>query len=346
MITLKKNQKIFRLIIALFVLFVALPLSGCGANSLVKGPLQSSNEGDGGVVRLQDSQQNFLNIPVRLHSSGLSLEESDVETTSFNMNLDGCKSETSENITGSFALIPRGDSGCLVKLVSFDYNQNTYKTKDPFKNWLANDSSQFVNTEDPQDLINVKVQNQLTQSQVSPQDHVRYAFSLVSDSNTSTLSVGVTGQEAPAFVLSTENDPPDTGSLPSVIFKGIDANGAGLFVFNLYCKAPIVDALCGESANDSAALSLSEIRYKLVADTFGAAEGVQMTAAELESIMSSGTSAITLNSDLLTDNNGGFKTAVLTGPGTLSTTPHMVLVLTGGTSYSYFPLVVQTLSNE
>lgn len=277
---------------------------------------------------------------------------------SYVMTLSGCQSGLSGTVTTSTVKVYVGDSNCVLKLSSFVYNGNTYtpKLNLGFTTWLANDTSTFANTNNANDIFYVKVNSQLTQSLVSSNDTVSYSFwqaiagSAQTVANTSLSqanNVSVSGQEAPNFVLSTNGSPAATGTLAPLVFSGVNSSGAPLMVFNLYCAVAMGNTgNCGLSTNDAGAIPLSMITYKLVEDTYGVNTGTALTTTQLGTIMSSGTSTINTSTDVLSDNNKGFKTSTLTGPGPLHSKPNMILILSDGTSYTYFSVQYQVISNN
>lgn len=286
-------------------------------------------------------------------SSGLEL----VAATSYSMSLAGCSSALTGTVTASTVKVIVGDSNCLLKLSSFVTSGNTYvpKTGSGFTTWLAGDTATFVNQSNANDLYAVKVVSQLTQAQVSSSDVVSYSFyqanagasqsvaqSLVSQAQ----SVGMSGEEAPNYVLSTNGSPASTGSVAPMVFSGVNSSGAGQFVFNLYCAVAMgTSGKCGVSTSDTGALTQTSIKYKLISDSYGVSTGSTLSLTQLGTIMASGTTTVT-SANALTDNNKGFATATLTGPGPLSSNPNMILILTGGNSYTYFSIQVSGVSNN
>jgi hypothetical protein len=318
---------------------------------------------NGGEMPATDPNRETYEIPISFmpdysSSYGLELAASATAAASYVMNLSGCKSGLSGNVTTSTVKLYVGDSGCLIKLSSFVFNGNTYvpKTNFGFSTWLATDVGTFVNQSNASDVFSVKVLSQLTQSLVSSSDVVGYSFyqtikgaaQTVGQSITSqSQSLAVSGMEAPNFVLSTNGNPSSTGSVAPVVFSGVDSNGYPQMVFNLYCAYAMgTSGACGLSSSDTGAIPLSAITYKLVGDSYGVNTGTSLTATQLASIMSSGTSTINTSTDVLSDNNKGFKTSTLTGPGVLQSNPNLLLVLSDGNSYTYFSVQVSVISNN
>jgi len=301
-------------------------------------------------LKLTDNNSNSLGLV----GGGLDL----VSATSYNMALAGCGSSLTGTVTSTSVKVYSGDKSCLLKLNSFVYNTNTYipKTGSTFTTWLANDTATFVNQSNANDTFLVKVNNQFTQSGVSSGDTVAYGFyqenagatqTLNSSAFTQSQSVAMSGTEAPNFVLSTNGSPAATGSVAPMVFSGLNTSGAGQFVFNLYCSYAMgTTGSCALSSSDTGAIPLTSITYKLVGDTYGVSTGTVLTISQLQTIMSSGTSSINTSTDVLSDNNKGFKTSTLTGPGPIGSNPNMILVLSSGASFTYFSIQLQGVSNN
>lgn len=280
------------------------------------------------------------------------------DASSFVMKLSGCRSGLSGTITTETFKIYEGDRDCKVKLESFVFAGSTYIPKQGFNfsTWLASDLSTFVNVSNDSDEFFVKVTSQLTQEQAQSDDSIGYSFyqavqgeqeniaqATVSQAN----NIAVSGYESPNYVLSTNGSPPSTGTLAPVEFYGVDENGSGLFEFNLYCARQMDGERCGLTANDEGAVAYNEIEYKLIKDTYDLYTGEgELTIDQLDEIMSSGTSTIDGDEDPLRDNNKGFKTQTLAGPGPVHATPNMVLILSNTASYTYFSVVLDSLENE
>ena len=353
------------LFIAFGILACSIFLSECGQQGGVAPQPQGPN-----VVEIPVSFQ--VDPTLAIAASALKLTENKtgdnalglfyglelVAATSYSMSLASCTSTLTGTVTTSSVKVYIGDKSCLLKLSSFIYNTNTYvpKSGSGFTTWLANDTATFVNQSNANDLFLVKVNNQLTQAGVATDDTVSYGFyqevtgatqSIGSSSLTQSQSVAVGGTEAPNFVLSTNGSPASTGSVAPFIFSGLNSSGAGQFVFNLYCSYAMGSSgNCGLSGSDAGALALSSITYKLVGDSYNVSTGTVLTIAQLQNIMASGTSSINLSTDILSDNNKGFKTSTLTGPGAIASNPNMILVLSSGPSYTYFSIQLQGVSNN
>jgi len=327
-------------------------LSACGAKS-------------GGEMPATDPNKETVDIPISFmpdtygaSETGLALAASATAASSYVMNLSGCKSGLSGNITTSTVKLYVGDSSCIIKLSSFLYNGNTYlpKTSFGFSTWLASDVATFVNQSNASDIFSVKVLSQLTQSLISSSDVVGYSFyqtisgatqSVAQSITSQSQSLAVSGMEAPNFVLSTNGSPAATGSVAPVVFSGVDSNGYPQLVFKLYCSYAMGSSgACGLSSSDTGAIPLTAITYKLVGDSYGVNTGTSLTSTQLASIMSSGTSTINTSTDVLSDNNKGFKTSTLVGPGPLQTNPNLILVLSDGNSYTYFSVQFSVISNN
>jgi len=247
------------------------------------------------------------------------------------------------------------DTGCLAKLTSFVLHGVTYNQTNSgavaFSSWTAGSSATFANSSGG--LAYVRVVSQLS-SPIVTSDVVSYNFTFISAgtnsasitvSNTQTLYVA--GQDAPNFSIGSGN----------ITFDSINGSGAGLFTFSLTCvngpmltgANPSYHSLCPTVASGSVGVDIGvNFTYKLIADPNN---NGTLTLAQAQSAFSSGDTAPTLATDILSGNTG-FKTISLAGPGAISSNPKMILVLqqknnnaayTSNTAYSSFQYFAITL---
>jgi len=367
---LHEKTRALGVLLSASIVFSACGQQGGGTSSMNA----ASSQQEGESISVPVSFQSDPSLALALAAPSLGLVEGQASTdktplnvfygleltaaVSYSMSLTGCKSALTGTVTTSAVKVFVGDSSCLVKLSSFNYNGNTYNPKSGagFTTWLANDLATFVNSGNANDTFVVKVNNQLTQAGVVSGDTVSYGFYQLNTGAAQAVgptllsqaqSVSVSGDEAPNFIFSTNGSPVATGSVAPVVFNGVNSSGAGQFVFNLYCSSAMgATGKCGLSSSDTGAVPLTSIAYKLIADTYSVNSGTALTVAQLQTIMASGTSTINTSTDVLSDNNKGFKTSTLVGPGAINSYPNMILVLSNGTSYTYFSIQIQTVSNN
>jgi hypothetical protein len=290
-------------------------------------------------------QREQIQVSISLqdrNNAGLQL----TDAASFRMALDGCASGLAyPEITTATIAVYKDDTGCKVKLLSFVLNGVNWvpSVEGPFSTWATGDTAQFVNQADSSMTSKVVLQSQLNDP-ISGSESVAYAFtqSLAGGDGaigTNSVAAGhglsVSGQDAPQFTLK------------AISWAGMSPAGAGQFVFTLECLV----AVSGEGASElCSGLSLNDIKYKLVKDTYGGtlslAQAAEIFAAGGENTIAAG-DRLALGAGGTT--NGGFVTAsgdaVLTGPQQMHANPNMLLVVqAANVSYRYFNIDVSTLS--
>lgn len=326
----------------------------CGNSSTKKGKELSTEISGLGLVDVpvSFSQSQGLGLTYENYPSrGLFL----ADAASFVMKLEGCKSGFTSTITSSSFKVYKGDRNCLVKLESFQFVGKTYTPSKElaFTSWLTSDTAKFVNIENSEDIFFVTVNSQLTQESATEQDTISYSFYQAKSGEGYQASIGqsnqasVTGYAAPNYTFSTEGDPAETGVLAPVLFNGINENGGGLFIFNMYCKSKILDTECPN--NDSSmegAVPYADIQYKLIDDTYDVKSGATISISDLDDIMSSDVHDIDVDNHQIVDNNRGFKTVVMDGPDRIHENPDMIFILKNGLSYTYFSVSIALVDNS
>ena len=295
------------------------------------------------------SDDDLVTIPVALAESSSAISLLLAPATDYDMTVDGCASgltTTANELTPSLEVY-KFDRGCLAKLTAFTSGGITYvpSSGDPFTTWLAGDTATFEDQSDPTTTIAVKVDSQL-EDPIAGTETVAYSFSEIeagADENIASSVVGqsqtlsVSGQVAPDFNIATNG----------VNFVGITATGAGEFEFKFECASAQTGT--GLTA-DCAGVTMSDLTYKLVEDTFGGT----LTTAEAAALFPAGESSLLAAEvyDAGTNGltNGGFTTklgtgSALVGPDAMHDNPNMILILQAAdTSYKYFNIDVSTLS--
>jgi hypothetical protein len=170
------------------------------------------------------------------------------------------------------------------------------------------------------------------------------------------LILSVEGNDAPNFAIKAGN----------ATFEGL-LGGAGLFKFKLTCNSGVMTVGANPSYNSFCPTVLSEgtlahgasgvdvgspnnFHYKLIVDPNG--DGT-LTLAQAQAAVASGTTKVTLSTDLLPGSTG-FQTILLAGPPTLNANPKLILILqakdpnnpsvVANSSFQYFPITIQTFN--
>ena len=208
-----------------------------------------------------------------------------------------------------------------------------------FTTWLAGDTATFKDNGAGTIKLDLSVSSQLD-NPISGATPVTYAFKEIQAGADTTLAkndvsdghtLSVAGEAAPAFIVD------------SYTFDNITAAGEGQFTFTMECDGENI-AGAGATATCKSQNMVSDVKYKLVEDTYG---GV-LTLADPDALFPAGETSV-VDGDILAIGaggtvNGGFKTSLMTGPATLHNKPNMILILqVSDTSYRYYNIDVTTL---
>jgi len=261
--------------------------------------------------------------------------------TSYDMSLEGCASgltissitQTNPNVSAY-----KYDQNCLIKLNSFTINGFTYvpSAGDPFASWAAGDIAAFEVAGNPSNNYKVVVGSQLN-NPITGTEAVAYTFTQIAAGADEQIASSVVGD---SHALSVSGDDAVTMDIVAVTMTGMTAGGAGTFDFKLECGS----AVTGSSPNFACGShTITNLKYKLVEDTFG---GV-LTAAQAAALFDGSESSIVAGDLLATGAsgapNGGY-TAHVTSPNQMHLHEHMLYVIKSGASYRYFNVDVTTLS--
>lgn len=314
------------------ILALGLLAPACGSNGLPAGLGGSSDDDNGSSSG--SSQGELITIPVDVadQDAGFAL----APATDFSILVEGCVSKQTDTATAADPDINvfKFDQGCRAKLTTFVTNGLTYipTAGDPFTTWLAGDTATFEDQANPANLIAVSVTSTLDDP-ISGTEAVQYGFSQITagiDQAVSASAVSdshnfsVEGQAAPDFTIT------------NVSFVGITGTGAGQFVFDLQCNL-------GQTAGTTTAVncgdvSLADLDYKLIKDTFGSTMDISQAATIFAT---AGTSI----QDTDVTNGIGFGTATLDGPDEIALNSNMILIIrAGGASFQYFNVDVSAIN--
>lgn len=322
------------------------------------------------------AEPKSIQIPINLKSSlikiGLNLTGSNpgVPVTSFVVTLDGCASGLTADNRVADINVYLGDSGCLVKLVSFVSESKTYSSTAVgavnFTTWAPNEVATFANPDNANELAIVQIASQLSDPIVDT-DFVSFNIYFKTGGDNANVviinnpaSIFVAGQTPPNFKI----------EVGDAKLSGVDgASGAGKFVFRLTCVSGELiigghdpyKTFCTNKAGETFASgsgvdiyaennndSKSLFSYKLIADVNG--DG-SLTFEQARDAFVSGDS--TVAPDDIDPSSLSFVTAPLVGPSSLSAATKLILVLQAkntnpayseNSSYSSFLFFPVTLS--
>ena len=248
--------------------------------------------------------------------------------------VSGCKSGFMKeaSILSEIALYI-GDQSCLVKLLEFRIDDETYipSAEDPFNTWLSGDTAVFKSTFDGSKVVQVKVEKQVS-SPVQAKEIVQYQFGSISSGESKTSPIQTI--ELPRPIVSIDTSP--KFKLAQVTMLGFTREGKGQFQFTLECKSKLV----GKGLNSKCADEpLSALSYVLVRDDWGS----HPTVFEAMQLFSKDGKRVSA-SDIISPSKsrlGGFRTKtakdrdVLVGPRPITEAAKMLFILrnaTGGFS--------------
>jgi hypothetical protein len=319
---------------------VGLLLVGCGPK------LQQVSSSQKDQTDTNEGRRETVTISVGLeegNAAGLSL----TAASSYTMSMDGCASGLSyATITQANPNIDvyKFDRGCKVKLSSFQVGGINYilDNNDLFDSWTTGDIATFQDEANNATKIRVVVTSQLNDP-VTGTEAVSYTFSQIVKGADETLaktivsdahSLSVAGQDATAYTIK------------AVSLTGMTIGGAGQFVFTLECPQNVAGTAPALTCDG---VALSDVKYRLVADTYAGTLNLTQAAALFAGSESTVADADKLGVAEGGTTRGGFKTktgaSALTGPNQMHLNPNMLLVVQiGGTSYRYFNVDVTTLT--
>lgn len=267
--------------------------------------------------------------------------------TSYSMALEGCASGLAySNISQANPNVDvyKFDQNCLIKLNAFEIGGISYvpSAADPFTSWAAGDSATFEESGNPSNSLRVVVSSQLGNPIVGTES-VAYTFSQILAGSDSTLAKNVVSANHALSVTGQDATPLTVASLS---FIGMTAAGAGQFQFTLDCNENVTGTA---PALSCAGTALSDLKYKLVKDTFGGTLTLAQAAAIFDGSELSIDDADKLAVGAGGAAHGGFVTkggaSALTGPDQMHLNPNMLLVIqVAGVSYRYFNVDVTTLT--
>lgn len=328
------NKSIFGIAVFLSAIALVLVIGSCGT-------FNKSNNA---------AEPKAIVIPINLKSSlikiGLNLTGSNpgVPVSSFVVTLDGCASGLTGNNTIADITVYLGDSGCLIKLVSFVSEGKTYSATAAgatnFKSWGPNEIATFANPDNANELASVQIASQLSDPIVES-DFVSFNVYFKTGGDNANVviinnpvSIFVAGQTPPNFKI-------ETGDAQ---LSGVDgATGAGKFVFRLTCVSGQMlvgghdpyKSFCpnkpGETYTGGTGVDIyaennydkkSLFSYKLVADESG--NGTLSFQQARDAFASGDMTVAPADIDPLSQS---FVTAPIVGPGTLSSATKLFLVL-------------------
>jgi hypothetical protein len=290
-----------------------------------------------------ESGNNSLNTPIRKEEVVVyqyapavllldNAEQDRLDDAKFSVS--GCKSGFMKeaSILSEIALYI-GDQSCLVKLLEFRVDDETYipSAEDPFSTWLSGDTAVFKSTFDISRAVQVKVEKQVS-SPVQPKEIVKYQIGSLSSGESKTSPVQTI--ELPRPIVSIDTAP--KFKLAQVNLLGFTREGKGQFQFTLECKSKLVgkglNSKCGEE-------SLGALSYVLVRDDWSG----HPTVFEAMQLFSKDAKRVSVSDIISSSKNrlGGFRTKtakdkdVLVGPRPITEVAKMLFILrnaTGGFS--------------
>ncbi len=296
---------------------------------------ESSNDPDATA----SSTRETVVIGVNVAEKGASFRLA--AATSYTMALEGCASglaiasitQANPNVS-----VYKFDQGCLIKLTSFTINGFTYvpSGSDPFTSWAAGDIATFEVSGSPSNNYKVVVGGQLN-SPITGTEAVSYTFTQVAAGTDESIASSVVGD---SHALSVSGDDAVIMDIVGVTMTGMTASGAGQFDLKIECGS----AVTGSSPNFACgAHTITDLKYRLVEDTFGGT----LTAAQAAALFDGSESSIVAGDLLATATpgaaNGGY-TAHVQSPNQMHAHPNMLYVIKSGASYRYFNVDVTTLS--
>jgi hypothetical protein len=306
----------------LVVVGMAVGLAACGPK------LQSVSGTDGSEDPDAARRETIsVGISVAEKSTGFKL----AAASSFNMSLDGCASglrypsitEAKENID-----VYKFDQGCVVKLNSFSVDAITYAPSDDgFSHWGVNDTAIFVDSNNANNKVLVRVASQLN-SPVGLTDSVSYTYTQVVAGTAENVDKSIVGA---SHQLSVGGVDAANVDIAGVTMIGMTAQGAGLFTFDVSCLVALSNGSCGSNA-------LTSLKYVLIKDPYGAATP---TASQLATHFASAGTQVASGDETAT----GFKTQTLSTPDEMHNNNELLFIVqSGGVSYKYFKVNVEKLS--
>ncbi len=290
--------------------------------SLVCGSFAVALFLNGGCGSKSGGTSNLMTIPVaiggRTGTTGLDLAPTGTNTvtaTSWTIDISGCVSGWNTSCSSNSFQVYNGDTKCLGILQTFKISGKTYNAGPSCSSitWQAGSSCSFVNAANTSDSLNVVVLSQLS-SPTKNTDSVSFQFGAV---GTGTAQLFTSSQLGFGVQNSVVEQLDPNFQISSLFYYGINANGSGNFAFNLLCANAQVNGNCDT-------VPTSKLDYALVAYP-----SQTITANLLESLMNSAATlnTISTSTDLITTGNGGFVTKIMAGPGQISTTSDMLLIL-------------------
>lgn len=267
--------------------------------------------------------------------------------TSYSMALEGCASGLSySNISQANPNVDvyKYDQNCVIKLNGFSINGINYvpSASDPFTSWAAGDIATFEESGNSTNSLRVVVGSQLG-NPIAGTESVAYTFSQIVAGSDSTFAKSAVGANHALSVSGQDATPMTVAALN---FIGMTAAGAGQFQFTLDCNENVSGTA---PALSCAGTSLSDLKYKLVKDTYSGTLTLAQAAALFDGSELSIADADKLAVGAGGAAHGGFVTkggaSALTGPDQMHANPNMLLVIqVAGVSYRYFNVDVTTLT--
>ena len=303
-----------------FLVVAQLLTIGCGekGNSSLNAPIR------------KDVVIGYQNTPtVLLLDNG---EQYRLDDAKFSVS--GCKSGFMKeaSILSEIALYI-GDQSCLVKLLEFRIDDETYipSAEDPFNTWLSGDTAVFKSTFDVSKVVQVKVERQVS-SPVQAKEVVKYQFGSISSGESKTSPIQTI--ELPRPIVSIDTSP--KFKLVQLSLLGFTREGKGQFQFALECKSKLVGTGLSSKCADE---PLSALSYALVRDDWSG----HPTVFEAMQLFSKDAKRVSASDIISSSKNrlGGFRTKtakdkdVLVGPLPITEAAKMLFILrnaTGGFS--------------
>jgi len=277
------------------------------------------------VIQIPDSLQN---VATANSSSSLALTNTSPPTiTAYNYLLTGCASGRTLTCSTADIGVYWGDQSCIVKLTSFTtstgqtYNAGTGCSS---ISWQAGSQCAFVNVANTSSSVVITTLQQLSSPTVTT-DKATFEWAEIESGTAQLFQATTLGFNAPTSV-GVQPDP--QYQVSQLTYYGINTNGTGNFGFNLQC----IQQMTKDTTNSTTTAlgltlcenySTSTVTYALVADPGGT-----YSSTQLETLMTGSTIyTIAAPGDLIATGLGGWKTKVMTGPGQISTSSHMLLIL-------------------
>jgi hypothetical protein len=319
-----------------------------------KSSVDEGNDGDMVEIRIGMSPSPDLASSLTFDGDDAydAFNATSVNSQKFYYKVTGCKSGYAINspvLVNSFqgtVKLYKFDKDCVVGLVSFDYENNTYvpQTGSEFSG-TENSTALFKNQADSTDVLKVKVLKQLPAGSsagtgVVDGSAANFSFMKATAGGSANLvryssgvGLSVVGVESPNI------------SAIDLEISDIDSSGKAVYAAQMTCANTLVSSgggvsyVCPHTSGAGDEQKISDMKIKII--TRSPTNKTTYTISELDTELSSGATAITGSSK---DGNSTFSIDQLMGAGVFTSNKNLLVIISYiepsttslGTSYIYF----------